>query len=184
MGKRWAVAVVAGTALLAGCSSSEGDARQAFCAGFGNGATFQWTSCTNCTVLNPGNVSDGDLATESSIVPSGGTSEMFVLTATSVNPIAGGAVLGAWVTQPSTITAFDTDFETFLNGNSQEVLDTSATGNGVVVQSAGGTPAGGFIGMRTTLAFDEVRFTRQNGWALGADPVYRVYEMCSDGGAE
>jgi hypothetical protein len=65
-----------------------------------------------------------------------------------------------------------------------ETLDTNAqTGNGVVIVADEGTPASGFIGMRTTQAFDKVRMTRTNQYTAGTDPVYRVYEICSDGGA-
>ena len=183
MKKNWiAVALVVS---LAGCSSEDPEATVAYCNGFGVGATFTWTSCTNCTPLNPTYVSDGNLATETSIVPGGGTSETFVLTATSVNPVAGGAVVGVWVTQPSTITTFSSDFETFLDGNPVESLVLSGPdANGVVLGADEGTAADGFIGMRTTAAFDEVRFTRNNQWSAGADPVYRVYEICSDGGAD
>jgi hypothetical protein len=180
MNKFWMVVLVA--LASGGCSSDDSDPTVAFCNGFGIGATFTWTSCTNCSPTNPGNASDGNLTTETSIVPTGGaTTETFVFTATSVNDIAGGAVVGAWVTQPSTITVFSTDFQTYLDGSLQEELDVPV--NGVTLQADEGTPAGGFIGMRTTEAFDEVRFTRNNQWNAGADPVYRVYEVCSDGGA-
>jgi hypothetical protein len=172
-------------AALAGCSTDESDPTQAFCNGFGAGSTVVFNSCTNCTPANPGNAGDGNLSTETSIVPAGGSSsETFVMTATSTANIAGGTIVGVWVTQPSNLTGFTSNFETFLDGNPQEVLNTDPqTGNGVVIVADEGTPAAGFIGMRTTQAFDQVRFTRTNQYTAGTDPVYRVYEICSDGGA-
>lgn len=178
------IGVLVAAAALAGCSNDESDPTQAFCNGFGAGSTVVFNSCTNCSASNPGNASDGNLSTETSIVPAGGSSsETFVMTATSTVNIAGGTIVGVWVTQPSNLTGFTSNFETFLDGNAQEVLDTGEGGNGVVIVADEGTPAGGFIGMRTTEAFDQVRFTRTNQYTAGTDPVYRVYEICSDGGA-
>ena len=183
MGKRWVAGWMVAAAGLAGCSSDDLEPTEAFCVGFGNGATYV-SSCTNCT-LDRANATDRDLDTAANVVPdAGATTETFTLGATSLNDIAGGAVVGLWVTQPSTLTDFTTDIETFLNDAPVESLDLDPqTGNGVTRVADQGTPAQGFIGMRTTQAFDEVLITRTNEWNAGADPVYRVYEICSDGGA-
>ncbi len=173
------VAVVLGAALLAGCPGDESDPTVAFCTGFGNSAAFSW-SCTDCQVLNPTDAYDGDLETYASIVPDANvSSETATLNATGAE-VAGGAVVGAWVTQPAALTTTDNDFETFLADVSQEVLGDT---NGEVFGADEGTPAQGFIGMRTEQAFDEVLFTSTNTFPMGQTPVYRVYEICSDGGA-
>jgi hypothetical protein len=177
MGKRWLVMAVIG--VLAGCGD-DSNPTQAFCTSFGNGATFAST-CTNCAFDRTA-ARDGDLASAASIVPNASaTTETTTLRATSANDIAGGTVVGVWVTQPS-FSGFNTgnSFETFLDGSSQEVLTAD---NGVVLGADEGTPAQGFIGMQTTEAFDEVLFTSTNSWPSGNAPVYYVYEICSDGGA-
>lgn len=185
MKRLFELAVVLGVALLAGCPSDERDPTVAFCVGFGAGATVQWGTCTNCVVTNQGNVADGNLDTAASVVPNASTTgDAFTLTATSVNDIAGGGVVGLWITQPAGLTTFDTEINTYLDGNPTpvEVLDVPT--NGVTLGADEGTAAQGFIGMRTTQAFDQVVIERASTYASGQTPVYFVYEACSDGGAE
>jgi hypothetical protein len=183
--KIWIGGLLVASAALAGCSSDDPDATVAYCVGFGAGATVQWNTCTNCTVNNTGNVSDGNLDTAASVVPNAlSTTDTFRLTATSVNDIAGGGAVGLWITQPAGLTDFDTEISTYLDGDPTpvEVLDVAT--NGVTLGADEGTAAQGFIGMQTTQAFDQVVIERTSTYASGQTPVYFVYEACSDGGAE
>jgi hypothetical protein len=183
--KIWIGGLLAASAALAGCSSDDPDPTVAFCVGFGAGATVQWGTCTNCAVSNPANVSDGNLNTFASVVPNpASTTDTFTLTATSVNDIAGGGVVGLWITQPAGLTNFDTEISTYLDGNPTpvEVLDVAT--NGVTLGADEGTDAQGFIGMQTTQAFDQVVIERVSTYASGATPTYFVYEACADGGAD
>lgn len=168
-------ALAAGLALLAGCE------KEAFCNGFGSGATFTW-SCTNCTVASQGLAGDEDLDTAASFAPTAGaTSDTAVLTAKSASTIAGGATVGVFVTRPSTLGSTDQGFRTLLAGAVQEASDA---GNFVEESTRRGTDAETFLGMRTTQEFDTVEFTSTNTWGSGEAPVYLVYEACSDGGNE
>lgn len=173
--------LLAGALALSGCSSDD-DPLLAYCSGFGNGATFTWTApCTGCTVTQPLFASDGSLYTTARIVPDPDpvTTDTAVLTATSVADIAGGAVVGVWVTQPAGLTSTSNSFRTLLNGAQVEVSNAN---NGVVIAAEDGTVAAGFLGMRTTQVFDTVEFTTTNTWNVPQTPIYNVYEICSDGG--
>jgi hypothetical protein len=175
--------VFATAAVLAGCSSEDPEPTVAYCVGFGAAATFD-SSCTNCT-FNRTNATDSNLTTASDVVPSAlSTTDTFTLTASSVNNIAGGGVVGLWITQPAGLTDFDTEIRTYLDGNPTpvEVLDVDT--NGVTLGADEGTPAQGFIGMQTTEMFDQVVIERTSTYPSNQTPVYRVYEVCSDGGAD
>ena len=179
MGKRWLVVAVVG--VLAGCSD-EPDPRQAFCNGFGNGAVFAWSQSAGYTVANPNSASDRDLFTASSIVPSSpsATTGTATLSATSVADIPAGATVGVFVTQPSGLTQAANTVRTLLNNVEQETSD-NANPNRLISVVEEGSAAAAFLGLRTTMAFDEVEFTTTNSWNSGT-PVYYVYEICSDGG--
>lgn len=181
MHRQWIAGLLAGAAALSGCASDDSEPLQAFCNGFGNGSTFNWTCNAGCQVLNPALAGDANLDTPASIVPNGGaTTETATLLASSVADIPGGTVVGAWVTQPAGLNTSANSFRTLLNGVQQEILNAN---NGVVISADEGTPAQGFIGIRTTMQFDAVEFTSTNSWNAGQTPVYYVYEICSDGGS-
>lgn len=178
------IALLAPLLALVGCPS-EDDADdtgpKAYCNSFGAGPTLTWNCNAGCTVANSGSAGDRNLTTASSIVPtSGSTGGTAVLRVTGSTTIAGGAVAGVFVTQPSTLSSTSNSFKTYLNTVEQE----STTGQNIVVQAAGsGTSAAGFLGIRTTKEFNSLEFTTVNGWTSGqTQPVYYVYEICSDGG--
>jgi hypothetical protein len=181
MNKVWAVALLAA---LAGCSSGADDPRQAFCVGFGNGATFAWTQDAGYTVANPLSASDGDLFTASSIVPASpaATSGSATLSATAAATLPAGATVGVFVTQPGGLTQTANRVRTLLNNVEQETTDNSNP-NRLISVVEEGSAAAAFLGLRTTMAFDEVEFTTTNTWNSGT-PVYYVYDVCSDGGNE
>lgn len=177
------LAVAMAGALGAAACTEESDETEAFCTSFGNGATYQWTACNaGCTLANPTLAHDRDLATTATIVPvNGQTTYTTVLTATAAADIPGGADVGVFVTQPSrqnfqTMTSM---LRTIRDGVEAEVLNAN---NAVTSRSENGTPAAGFVGMRTTQPFDQVEFTATVTWGDGQAPNYSVYEICADGG--
>lgn len=173
----WVVA-----AAVAGCGSEE-DPTRAFCTSFGAGATYQWTACNaGCTLANSALAHDGDLYTTATIVPvNGQTTYTAVLTATSAADIPGGGDVGVFVTQPTNANfqTMTSTLRTILNGVQQETL---VPANDATSNSESGTAAAGFVGMRTTKAFDQVEFTAVMTWSNGQVPNYSVYEICADGG--
>lgn len=172
----WMLVLLSG--LLTACPEREDEELQAYCSSFGTGATFTWGTCTNCTVTNPGLVSDRDLDTASGITPNAGaTSDSVTLLASSVADIAGGTTVGVWVNEPQGQTTVG--LRTLKDG-AQVEADT--TQNRVIIAAQDGTAATRFLGMRTTQAFDAVEFTTSGAWASGQTPVHFVYEICSDGG--
>ena len=181
MNRIWMAALLAA---LAGCSSSDDTSTVAYCTGFGAGA-IHGQSCTNCAFNNAANASDGNLDTTASIVPNpGSTTSTFTMTATSTTDIAGGAVVGLWITQPGGLTGFTTEIRTYLNGDPTPVEELDVNTNGVTLGADEGTPAQGFIGMQTTEAFDQVVVERTSTYNSPNTPVYFVYEICADGGAD
>ncbi|MGQ0586393.1 MAG: hypothetical protein ACT4PK_04225 [Gammaproteobacteria bacterium] len=179
--KHVALAVMLGVA-LAGCSSSEEDPTEAFCTTFGTvpPAAFTLNCNAGCTLSNAAFAYDEDLDTTASIVPvNGQTSYTAVLMATAAADQPAGADVGVFVSQPQNRQSMTNSIRTYLNGNLQETL---APGNTVIRQPDTGSPADGFLGMRTTLAYDQVEFTATITWGAGQTPVYFVYEVCNDGG--
>ena len=183
MKRGWAVAVVAGAGLLAGCPGDDSEPTEAFCTGFGNGATYQWTACNaGCTLANPALAYDLSLQTTATIVPvDGQTTYTAVLTATAAADIPGGADVGVFVTQPTfaNFQNMTSTLRTIRNGVQVETLNNN---NDIASPSENGTPAAGFVGMHTTQAFDQVEFTAILTWSNGQVPNYSVYEICADGG--
>lgn len=176
---RPAVVLFLGTLGLAACKGAELERPEAFCTSFGSGAAASWT-CTNCTVASQGAVIDRNLDTFSGITPNSGTTgATAVLLATSAADIASGGTVGVWITQPTNLASTVNSLRTLNNNVEQEVLTSQ---NQVVLSAGRGTSAAGYIGMRTTKAFDAVEFKTTNTWAAGQAPVYQVYEICSDGG--
>lgn len=166
---------------VSGCTEDE--PTEAFCTAFGNGATYQWTACNaGCTLANAAQAHDQDLATTATIVPvNGQTTYTAVLTATAAADIPGGASVGVFVTQPSraNFQVMTSTLRTIRDGVQQETLNAQ---NAVSSRAERGTPAAGFLGMRTTQAFDQVEFTATLTWSGGQGPNYSVYEICADGG--
>jgi hypothetical protein len=174
------VLLVVLAALGAACKGGEFDQREAFCSSFGSGATATWGTCTNCTVTNPALVFDRDLDTASAVTPnSGATSNTVTLRASATTDIASGGVVGVWLTQPPNLSTWTNSLRTLNDNVEQETLTPQ---NQFAVAAAGGTGASTYVGLRTTKAFDAVEFTTTNTWPAGQSPVYRVYEICSDGG--
>lgn len=173
--------VLAVALAVAGCTEDE--PTDAFCTSFGNGATYQWTACNaGCTLADAAQAHDQDLTTTATIVPvNGQTTYTAVLTATAAADIPGGADVGVFVTQPSlsNFQVMTSTLRTIRDGVQRETLDSQ---NAVTSRSGRGTPAAGFVGMRTTQAFDQVEFTATVTWSNGQVPNYSVYEICSDGG--
>jgi len=169
------------TVTMAGCPSDE--PTEAFCTTFGAGATYQWTACNaGCTLADTAKAYDQDLYTTATIVPvNGQTTYTAVLTATSAADIPGGADVGVFVTQPTNANfqTMNSTLRTILNGVQQETLSGA---NDATSNSDSGTQAAGFVGMRTTLPFDQVEFTATVTWSNGQVPNYSVYEICADGG--
>ena len=176
----WIVAV--GVA-LAGCSSSDDEPKEAFCNAFANGATFQWTACNaGCTLDNPAQAHDQDLMTTAVIRPvNGQTSYTTRLTVTAPADVPGGADVGVFLTQPASANfqTMNTTMRTIRDGGQVEVLSPA---NEVISLSDNGTPATGFLGMRTTQAYDQVEFNVTVTYGAGQVPNYSVYEICADGG--
>ncbi len=179
----WLVGLFGVLAGLTACSSSDDDPTEAFCTSFGVGATHQWTACNaGCTLANAVQAYDQDLVTTATIVPvNGQTTYTTVLTATSVADIPGGADVGVFLTQPagSQFQMMTSTMRTIRDGLQRETLGPA---NEVISYSENGTPAAGFLGLRTTQAFDQVEFTVTVTWGAGQVPNYSVYEICSDGG--
>jgi hypothetical protein len=169
---------------VAGCTEEE-DPTEAFCTSFGAGATYQWTACNaGCTLANSALAHDQSLTTTATIVPvDGQTTYTAVLTATAAADIPGGADGGVFVTQPNfqNFQTMNSTLRTIRDGVQQETLNPGGA-NDVTSPSESGTPAAGFLGMRTTQAFDQVEFTATVTWNAGQAPNYSVYEICADGG--
>ncbi len=180
--KHAAFAVMLGLA-LAGCSSDEPEPTEAFCTSFGPSATYQWQACNaGCALANQAQAHDLDLVTTATIVPQPGqTTYTTKLTATSVADIASGAVPGVFLTQPNSqnFVNMTTTMRTIKDNVQVETLNAS---NEEISLSDNGTPAAGFLGMRTTQAFDALELTVTVTWGAGDVPNYFVYEICSDGG--
>ena len=174
---------VALVAALAGCGG-EMEPTEAFCTSFGAGATYQWTACdAGCQLAAPTQAHDGNLVTTATIVPQNGqTSYTTKLTATAAADIPGGADVGVFITQPTgaNFQTMSSTMRTIRNGTQVEVLGPS---NDVIAYPDNGTPAAGFLGMRTTQAFDQVEFSVTVTLTNGQVPNYSVYEICADGGA-
>jgi hypothetical protein len=184
--KHAALALMAGMAVgLAGCGGDEADETEAFCTSFGAGATYQWTACTaGCIYAQPAQAYDGNLFNSATIVPVGGqTTYTAVLTATAAADIPGGADVGVFITQPSlaNFQTMNSTLRTIRDGVQQETLIPSGA-NDVTSNSQNGTLAAGYLGMRTTQAFDQVEFTATVTWTGSQVPNYSVYEICADGG--
>ena len=181
--KHLALILMLGLALgVAGCTE-EDDPTEAFCASFGTAATYQWTACNaGCTLANPAQAHDQSLTTTATIVPvDGQTTYTARLTATATGDIPSGAVPGVFLTQPTAANfqTMNTEMRTLNNGVQVEVLDED---NEEITLSESGTPATGFLGMRTTQAFDALELTVTVTWNAGQAPNYSVYEICNDGG--
>lgn len=180
--KHAACAVMLGLA-LAGCSSSDDEPTEAFCTSFGDGATYQWQACdAGCQLANATQAHDEDLTTTATIVPQPGqTTYTTKLTATSVADIASGAVPGVFLTQPSSanFVSMTTTMRTIKDTVEVETLNA---GNEEISLSDNGTPATGFLGMRTTQDFDSLELSVTLTWSGAQTPNYFVYEICADGG--
>jgi hypothetical protein len=179
--KHAALAVMLGLALT-GCGSAP-EPTEAYCTSFGPAATYQWQACNaGCALASQAQAHDLDLNTTATIVPQAGqTTYTTKLTATSVADIASGAVPGVFVTEPNAtnFVSLTRSMRTINNGVQVETLGDSNT---EVSRAEDGTPAAGFLGMRTTQAFDQVEYTVTVTWGAGDVPTYLVYEICSDGG--
>ena len=179
--RQLAVVMVLGL-VLGGCSSSDDEPTEAFCTAF-VGPTPVWTACNaGCARANEGQAYDGNLNTTATIVPQPGqTTYTTTLTASSTADIPSGAVPGVFLTQPNSanFVTMNTSMRTILNGVEAEVLNP---GNEEISLSESGTPATGFLGMRTTEAFDQLELTVTVTWGAGDVPNYFIYEICSDGG--
>ena len=181
MGKRWGLAMI--VAALAACGGSDREETEAFCTSFGPAATHQWTACNaGCALANPTQAYDLDLNTTATIVPQPGqTTYTTKLTATSVADVASGAVPGVFLTQPNAANFVNmTTTMRTLKDNVQ--VETLSASNEEISFSDNGTPATGFLGMRTTQDFDSLELTVTVTWGAGDVPNYFVYEICSDGG--
>ena len=168
---------------LTGCSSSDDDPTEAYCTSFGPGATHAWTACSpGCALANEPQAYDLNLNTTTTIVPQPGqTTYTTKLTATSVADIASGAVPGVFLTQPTpaNFVNMTTTMRTIKDNVQVETLNAS---NEEISFSDNGTPATGFLGMRTTQDFDSLELTVTVTWGAGDVPNYFVYEICADGG--
>lgn len=180
---RHAAYLLLAAALVACKGGDYDDAEPIFCNSFGTAPTVTAWSCNSgCNAVNPAATYDRDTGTPTSLVPTtNSTGETATFGIASATDFASGGTPGIFVKQPS-ISGFTTSnvITTYLNGAQQE---TSAGNTNTVV--AGGTNWGGptgYLGLRTTKAFDEVRFTTTNSWPSGQAPVYEFYEICSDGG--
>ncbi len=170
--------------VLTGCSSpNEAEPTEAFCTSFGAGATYQWQACNaGCALANSTQAHDLDLNTTATIAPQPGqTTYTTRLTATSVADIADGAIPGVFLTQPNSANFVNmtTTMRTIRDGVQVEVLNAN---NEEISLSENGTPATGFLGMRTTADFDTLELNVTVTWGAGDVPNYFVYEICSDGG--
>jgi len=175
--KHVALTVMLGAA-LAGCSGEE-VTTEAFCNAFPT-PTFTFNCNAGCTLSTPTFAYDQDPDTTASIVPvNGQTTYTAVLLATSATNIPGGADVGVFVTQPQNRQSMTNVIKTYLDGNLRETL---APANTVIRTPDTGSPADGFLGMHTTMDFDQVEFTATITWTAGQTPVYFVYEVCNDGG--
>lgn len=170
--------------LLVACKgAADDDEPPIFCNSFGTAPVVTAWSCNSgCTAANPAATYDRDTATATSLVPTtNSTGESATFGIASATDFASGGTVGMFVKQP-TITGFNTSnvLTTYLNGAQQETSVGNA--NTVVHGSAAWGGPTGFLGLKTTKAWDEVRFTTTNSWPSGQAPVYEFYEICSDGG--
>jgi hypothetical protein len=183
--KHAAPVLVLGLALgVSGCSDDV-EETEAFCTSFGAGATYQRTACTaGCIYAQPAQAHDGNLFSSATVVPVGGqTTYTAVLTATAAADIPGGADVGVFITQPNnqSFQTMNSTLRTIRDGVQQETLNPGGS-NDVTSPSDTGTLAAGYLGMRTTQAFDQVEFTATVTWTGTQAPNYSVYEICADGG--
>jgi hypothetical protein len=183
--KHVALTLTMGLALgVSGCSD-EAEETEAFCTSFGAGATYQWTACTaGCIYAQPALAYDSNLVSSATIVPLAGQSTYTaVLTATAPADIPGGADVGVFITQPNNqnFQTMNSTLRTIRDGVQQEALIPGGA-NDVTSDSQNGTQAAGYLGMRTTLAFDQVEFTATVTWTGTQVPNYSVFEICADGG--
>ena len=178
---RSAVLVVA--LVLAGCgsSSSPGD-RAPSCDTITGGSSQFTSSCASgCTIANPQAAADGNLDTSADITPvAGATSDSATFRATAQSGIVypAGSKPGVMLTQPP----FDStanDVVTYLNGAMQERM----SGNSTAAIQPGGGGANAYFTFTSTKQFNAVEFTTTNSWGSGKSPVYRVFEICSNGGS-
>jgi len=180
---RHAVVALAVGLAVTGCGSSDDEPKEAFCTAFAAGATYQWTACNaGCMLANPAQAHDQDLVTTAVIVPvNGQTNYTTRLTVTAPADVPGGADVGVFLTQPTSanFTNMTTTMRTIRDGGQVEVLGSA---NEVISLSENGTPAVGFLGMRTTQAYDQVEFNVSVTYGAGQVPNYSVYEICADGG--
>lgn len=180
---RYAICVLLAAALVACKGDRYDDDEPIFCSSFGTNPTVTAWSCNSgCTAANPAATYDRDTATPTSLVPTTnatGASATFAIA--SATDFASGGTPGIFVKQPVGPNYTTTNvLTTYLNGAQQE---TSA-GNPNAVAHSGTTWGGptGYLGLKTTKVFDEVRFTTTNSWPSGQAPIYEFYEICSDGG--
>jgi hypothetical protein len=179
--KRAAAVMAMGLAVVvAGC---EDEPTQAFCTSFGAGATYAWTACdAGCTMSTPEQAYDENTNTRAIVNPvNGQTSYTTKLTATAAADIPAGGDVGVFLTQPpnAQFQTMTTSMRTIRDGVQQETLGPA---NEVISYPDRGTAAAGFLGIRTTQAFDQVELTVTVTWTNGQFPFYSVYEVCADGG--
>ncbi len=181
--KQIARVMTVGLALgLAGCSTDAWQ-KQAFCTSFGAGATFAWTACdAGCSLTDPERAYDENPSTRTIITPvNGQPSYTTMLTATAAADIPAGGDVGVFLTQPGSahFQTMTTSLRTIRDGVEQETIGPE---NEVIAYPDRGSPAAGFLGMRTTQAFDQVELSVTVTWGAGQFPGYSVYEICADGG--
>jgi len=176
------LAPVALALLLGGCRNGYSDTAVSagFCESITGGTSALTVTCTGCTVGNQARAADGDLNSYATIDPLGGaTAETASFRATAqsgvVYPV--GSKPGVAVVQP-TFSSSVNDVVTYMTGTEQERMSTSSSKQ---IESVNGK---GYFTFTTTQQFDAVEFTTQNTWPTGQSPVYRVYELCHNGGAK
>jgi hypothetical protein len=165
---------------LAGCKNSV-QTQSSTCDSITGGSSQFTSSCTSCAIATPSAAADGNLNTSADITPnSGATGDSATMRATAQSGIVfpAGSKPGVMLTQPR----FDStanDVITYMNGAMQERL----AGNSTAAIKPGGGQAAAYFTFTSTKQFNAVEFTTTNTWPSGQSPVYRIYELCSNGGA-
>ena len=127
-------------------------------------------------VSNPGAAADGDLNSYATLnINTASQTASIRATAQSGIIFPSGSRAGAFVTFGNQQGSNATVVRTYLRGVMQE---TSTPANAIFDFAGSGTDANLYTGFTTSRQFDAVEFSETDN---SAAPVYRVYEICSDG---
>jgi len=171
-------------ALLSACPIGDKGDGGAFCDTVNGGGVT--SNCAGCTISDPGRAADGDLYSSADVKAVADAQTITsTIRATAGNGVVypAGSVAGVFITDDSSVCGqCGGVINTYLKGQAQEssssLMNSDVNGNG--------SAAAIYSGLKTTKPFDAVEIVDSSSGGQGnfgtTTPVFRVYEICSNGG--